>query len=80
MSDRTAIISSPFKDRDDAHAEERVLQAFLDGVWAGGPLPEDVDELNCEGYTLPAWAHGVRVESAPNGKQHTLVATEHRGH
>lgn len=80
MSDRTEIVSSPFHSRDDARAEERVLQAFLDGlVLSGGPY-EGAETVTYEGYTLPAWAKGIRVESTPNGKQHTLVATEHRGH
>lgn len=80
MSDRTQVISSPFRKRDKAREEERMLQAFLDGlVLAGGPY-EGAPDIVYEGYTLPVWARGVRVESTPNGKQHTLIVTEHRGH
>ncbi len=80
MSERTQVISSPYHAREDARADERMLQAFIDGLrLAGGPY-EGTDSITYEGFTLPAWTHGVRVESAPNGKQHTLIATEHRGH
>jgi hypothetical protein len=80
MSDRTQIISSPFHSREDARLDERMLQGFLDGVWLVSGLPPTTETLTYEGYVLPVWAKGVRVESSPNGAQHTLVATEHRGH
>lgn len=80
MSDRTQLISNPFRSRTKARAEERVLQAFIDGlVLAGGPF-EGAETFTYEGYVMPAWTRGVRVESTANGKQHVLMATEHRGH
>lgn len=80
MSDRTQIISNPFHAREDARVEERVVQAFLQGIELAGGQFEGNDSLEFNGYTIPAWAKGVRVESDANGKQHVLVATEHPGH
>lgn len=80
MPDRTQVISNPFHSREAARAEERVLQAFLEGVRLAGGQFEGDDALTFDGYELPAWAKGVRVESDANGKQHVLVATEHPGH
>lgn len=80
MSGKTQIVSNPIHDRSHAREIERSLQAFLDSlVAAGGPF-DGQQNLEYQGFTLPPWTRGVRVETTANGKQHVLVATEHRGH
>jgi len=80
ITGKTANIAGPFRNRIKARKLERQVQDFLNGVWAAGGAGSDgVENFVYLGYTIPSWAHGVRVD--PVGFfQWQLTATEGKGH
>lgn len=66
---------SVHRDRSVARSEERRLQRALALRDSGGELPPHFAKLE----QFP-WAKGARVESTADGRQHTVVLTEERGH
>lgn len=82
ITGKTMIYGPPYKSRSDARADQKALQDALDHKAPNEILRPDLPSGR-GADPIPAWAHGVRVESTgwwPLKRQHALVLTSHRGH